>query len=78
MKRFLIFAGDDYEAAGGWDDLIDSFDVLDLAIQHARRSMYQHKRGGNDWAHIVDARHGKVCHRIERYNGKIRDRAVSE
>lgn len=78
MKRYLIFAGNDYEAAGGWDDFIDSFDVLDLAIQHARRSMYKHKRGGNDWVHIVDTQTGKVCHRLSRRTGKIRDRAVDE
>lgn len=49
MKRFLLFAGDQYYPRGGWDDFIKDFDSLESAIEHvARRNVL---RG---WIHIVD------------------------
>jgi len=77
MKRYLVFAGDDYEALGGWHEYRDSFDVLPLAIQNARRSMYVRGRGGNDWAHIVDTKTMAIVFELGRKNGKIAGEMVS-
>jgi hypothetical protein len=31
MKRYLVFAWDDYYPAGGWGDFVGAFDDLDAA-----------------------------------------------
>ena len=49
MKQFLLFAGDDYYPAGGWDDFIASFDLQ----KEAEDFMYQCNTR-YDWYHIID------------------------
>jgi len=71
MKRYLIFGAEEYAAQGGWRDLVDSFDILPLAIQCARRSLYVGKRGGHDWADVVDTQIGEIVHELWRKNDKI-------
>lgn len=49
MKRFLLFAGRDYEERGGWDDLHGRYDGPVTAFMEA------HRIGVTvDWWHIVD------------------------
>lgn len=50
MKRYLLFAGDTYYPAGGWDDFIDSFDSFEAAREDPKlveRSKY-------GWWQIID------------------------
>ena len=49
LKRFLLFSGHDYEARGGWRDLMGSFESLDMAENEAANCMNHY-----DWYHIVD------------------------
>lgn len=52
MKRYLLFAGDRYYPAGGWQDFKGSFDSLTEAILAAVNSF--------EWWHVVDGYSGKV------------------
>lgn len=55
MKRFILFAGDRYYPAGGWDDFIDSFDAVEDAVAHPDIvSEYW------DWWQVVDTATGTV------------------
>ena len=47
MKRYLLFGGDCYYPAGGWDDFMGAFDTFEEARQHAG----DHPA---DWQHVVD------------------------
>ena len=51
LKRYLVFAGDNYYPAGGWQDFIGDFDDLDAALDTARL------RG--DWSEVVDCTLGR-------------------
>lgn len=52
MKRYALFAGDNYYPSGGWNDLIDTFDI--------EEEIYEYVKGaGFDWFHIVDLQTGK-------------------
>jgi hypothetical protein len=54
VKRFLVFAGDDYYPSGGWHDLVGDFDSLEEARNVATKS---EKRG--HWSHIIDLTTGE-------------------
>lgn len=63
MKRFLVFAGDDYYPIGGWRDLVGSADTISQAkaLAPAHVTLADGSRdwaatGGFDWAHVVDTR----------------------
>ena len=47
MKRFLLFVGDTYYAAGGWNDYVDSYDSQIEAAAAAFRVK-------GDWFQVVD------------------------
>ena len=56
MRRYLVFAGDTYYPAGGWDDFYESFDTLTDALDgliHASK----------DWGQIVDSQTGTIVKR---------------
>ena len=55
MKRYLLFSGDVYYPAGGWDDLVDTFDTEKEAHEFGREL---YKRN-NNWFHIVDLELGR-------------------
>ncbi len=60
-KRYLVFAGQCYEACGGMHDLHDSFDHPDEAfIEFKRLIEGETSRGLIDWAHIFDTQSRKV------------------
>ena len=46
MKRYLLFRGDDYYPAGGWNDFEGDYSCLEDAIRAGRRA---------DWFHVVDS-----------------------
>lgn len=45
--RYLLFAGDKFEAKGGWDDLQGSYETLEEAMQ-------PNHVWTNGWGEIVD------------------------
>lgn len=52
MKRFLVFAGDNYYPAGGWGDYVDSYESAEEAHMAAAKQGY-------DWSHVVDLELGE-------------------
>jgi hypothetical protein len=53
MKRYLLFAHDQYYPCGGWGDFKSSFDSLEEAFAYGRqKDINGHKR--YDWCHVVD------------------------
>lgn len=58
MKRYLLFAGDNYYPGGGWKDFVDDCDdkkEAELFIKHwSRKSLT------GTWAHVVDSHSGKI------------------
>lgn len=52
-KRYLLFAGDEYERIGGWLNLKDDFGLF----QDAESAF---NSGTEDWAHIVDCVTGRI------------------
>lgn len=48
MKRYLVFAGDQYYPAGGWEDFMGAFVTLEEAQD------YYEKLTGTDWKQLVD------------------------
>lgn len=49
MKRYLVFAGDDYYPSGGWNDFRDDFDDIDAAKTEARRLLSRYS-----WVQLID------------------------
>ena len=49
MKRYLVFAGEDYYPAGGWGDFIEAFASHEDAASKAAEC---EERG--DWSQVVD------------------------
>lgn len=52
-RAFLLFAGDDYYASGGWKDFVDRYDTLDEARNAGIRD-------GCDWWHVVNIESGQI------------------
>lgn len=44
---FLVFAGSDYYPSGGWNDLAETSESIELAVQSA-------KAENADWWHVVN------------------------
>jgi len=61
MKQYLLFAGDNYYPAGGWDDFIDSFDEPEDAViaGEVKETHYGITHKKYDWYHIIDSKTGK-------------------
>jgi hypothetical protein len=53
VKRYLLFAGDIYYPAGGWDDFVASFDLPAEARTHAE-SLHPCQ-----WWQIIDGHTGQ-------------------
>lgn len=49
MKRFLVFAGLNFYAAGGWLDFFKDFDDPEKAKKFAKKKAKEY-----NWAHVVD------------------------
>ena len=66
MKRFLVFAGDSYYPDGGWDDLIETTNSFEEALEivevfGSSKSIYTYW-----WAHVVDSETGLIEVRREK------------
>lgn len=57
MKRYLLFAGEAYEASGGWLDFVSDHDYPHEADAAARELF---DSGGCQWFHVVDTDSGKI------------------
>lgn len=69
MRRYLVFAGEEYEStSGGWDNLVsdntgnNSFDTLDEAKALAV--------GNQEWSHVVDIHTGEKVFEWIKYPGR--------
>lgn len=58
MRRYLLFAGDNYYPLGGWCDFRGSFETPEQAKEALLPG--DHTYTGMGWAHIVDLESGKV------------------
>ena len=52
MKRFLLFAGEDYYPWGGWRDFVGSFDTAEEAMAVINQPVHGETV---EWGHIVDS-----------------------
>ena len=57
MKRYLVFAGQDYYAGGGWIDFREDFDDLESAETAARTIIVERDL---EWWHVVDTSTGEI------------------
>jgi hypothetical protein len=55
MKRYLLFAGDEYYPTGGWGDFISDFDTLEEAKKDLLSGRFD-----KDWYQIVDTQNKEV------------------
>lgn len=60
MKRYLLFGGCDYYAAGGMHDFIHDFDTCGDAIAAAGGLQRSEEWSGVEWWHVYDAMLG-IC-----------------
>lgn len=58
MKRFLLFAGENFYPSGGWSDFLSDHDDGEAALS-ALLDLPIHTPSGQ-WAHIVDTETGIV------------------
>lgn len=73
MKRYLVFAGDDYYPNGGWGDFCCSYETEEDAINHLRifiDSSNIWQVGQDVWGEVVDLEKEKVIAKINCY-GKL-------
>jgi len=49
-KRYFVFAGEGYYAAGGWQDFVMATDDPEEATERAKKAM----AAGMDWAEVID------------------------
>lgn len=47
MRRFLLFAGDNYYPGGGWSDFIGDYDNTEKAFAALKRNQ-------RDWYQVID------------------------
>jgi len=59
VKRFLLFAFDAYYPRGGWDDLVDSYETKEAAVD-AAMAIPTSGNDGRDICHIVDIEYGEI------------------
>lgn len=60
MKRYWLFAGDNYYPAGGMSDLVGMFDTLTDCIENFPKR--------HDWWHIFDTKTGRRYNHYETTN----------
>jgi hypothetical protein len=65
MERYLVFAGDLYYPAGGWEDFIGSFRTLAEVKEVTKDYMTE-----MTWHHTYDMQTGAL---IEKFYGGVRE-----
>jgi hypothetical protein len=73
MKRFLLFAGDQYYPSGGWQDFKKSFDTALEAVRAAAGSTKEVdlKTRSWEWWQVVDLKTGKMVEEGIRSLGEL-------
>ncbi len=61
LKRYLLFAYQDYYPSGGWDDFKDSFDILEAA----NKVKAAYESDGYPNVTVVDSFTGKYAEDVE-------------
>jgi len=56
VKRFIVFAGNDYYPGGGWHDFHSDHDMAEDAVKAADQAVHERHE---DWSHVVDASTGE-------------------
>jgi hypothetical protein len=59
MKRYLLFAGENYYPKGGWEDFVKDFNTVEEALEY----MAHYKP--DDWFHIVDRKTMRMHYRSQ-------------
>lgn len=66
MKRYWLFAGDQFYASGGMQDYQGSFDNIENALEASKGYFYfsdllqEHAFLKNEWFHILDSELGEI------------------
>ena len=66
MRRFLVFAGDNYYPRGGWDDFHSDHETREAAVAIADQLLVDYpllRAAKLDWSQVVDASTGRQVHR---------------
>jgi hypothetical protein len=81
VKRYLLFAGIEYYADGGWAEFVDSYDNVETAATEGKRRRqisqtddgdYEALNLRADWYHVVDTNTGVVvCYEGHQIYGGI-------
>jgi len=72
MKRYALFAGNDYYAVGGWGDFEKASDNLEELLVYAKCHTNLKEWQGFDWAHIVDLYRMEIIYTADgSYCGKV-------
>lgn len=56
MGQYLLFAAVNYDAAGGWEDLIGVFETETEAVEWG----HKHFSGNGWWWHVVDLKEMRI------------------
>lgn len=61
MKRYLVFANDNYYPSGGWRDFQKDFDTLEEAVAYANEL-----KDSKTWdrSHVVDTTDLSITHEV--------------
>jgi hypothetical protein len=62
MNRYLLFAYEEFQIFGGWNDFINSFTTIEAAIEHLKTLRM------DEW-HIVDTNEWKIVTDSEEEDG---------
>lgn len=65
MKRYLLFAGQDFYPKGGFADFVDSYDSVGKAVEFGNLLVNQVGVNDPDWYHVIDGETGDIEHRVE-------------
>ncbi len=60
MKRYLLFGGYSYYAAGGWYDFMGSFDSLGEALRSQQWPEENYQYVDAPWRHVIDSHTGAM------------------
>lgn len=62
MKRYLLFAGDEYYPAPGWHDFKNSYESVEQGKAAGENFISENAVYQFDWFHIVDASTGSIVY----------------
>jgi hypothetical protein len=64
MKRYMVFAGEEYYSSGGATNLLGTADTLEEAWEMVGPSSFKDRENGKyDWCHAYDTQEDKIIAR---------------